>query len=92
VEFVVDKVALGQVFFEYFSFLCQFSFHLQLHIQHHVSSGAGAMGQAVAEVPSALSLTPPQESKKEEELPRAGNVAADFNTPSSMFGLSLTRF
>jgi hypothetical protein len=27
VGFVVDKVALGQVFSEYFSFPCQFSFH-----------------------------------------------------------------
>jgi hypothetical protein len=26
-DFVVDKVALGQVFFEYFGFLCQSSFH-----------------------------------------------------------------
>jgi hypothetical protein len=25
--FVVDKVALGQVFSEYFGFPCQFSFH-----------------------------------------------------------------
>jgi hypothetical protein len=27
VGFVVDKVALGQVFSEYFGFPCQFSFH-----------------------------------------------------------------
>jgi hypothetical protein len=27
VGFVVDKVALGQVFSEYFGFLCQSSFH-----------------------------------------------------------------
>jgi hypothetical protein len=26
-DFVVDKVALGQVFFEYFGFPCQFLFH-----------------------------------------------------------------
>jgi hypothetical protein len=26
-DFVVDKVALGQVFFEYFGFPCQSSFH-----------------------------------------------------------------
>jgi hypothetical protein len=26
-DFVVDKVALGQVFSEYFGFPCQFSFH-----------------------------------------------------------------
>jgi hypothetical protein len=32
VGFVVNKVALGQVFSEYFGFLCQFSFHRLLHI------------------------------------------------------------
>jgi hypothetical protein len=38
VGFVVDKVALGQVFFEYFGFPCQFSFHrlLHTHHQHHI--------------------------------------------------------
>jgi hypothetical protein len=30
-DFVIDKVALGQVFSEYFSFPCQFSFHRLLH-------------------------------------------------------------
>jgi hypothetical protein len=31
VEFVVDKVALGQVFFEYFGFPCQSAFNQLLH-------------------------------------------------------------
>jgi hypothetical protein len=57
-------VALGQVFSEYFSFLCQFSFHRLLHTHHHLSSGAGTIGQTVAAVPSELSLTPLQEEKK----------------------------
>jgi hypothetical protein len=35
-----------------------------LHIHHHLSSGAGTLGQLVADVPSGLSLTPPQETKK----------------------------
>jgi hypothetical protein len=43
VGFVVDKVALGQVFSEYFSFLCQLSFHQLL--QTNLSSGAGTVGQ-----------------------------------------------
>jgi hypothetical protein len=34
VGFVVDKAALGQVFFEYFGFLCQ-SFHQFLHQHNH---------------------------------------------------------
>jgi hypothetical protein len=35
VGFVVDKVALGQVFSEYFGFPCQFSFHQLPHNHHH---------------------------------------------------------
>jgi hypothetical protein len=58
-------MALGQVFSEYFGFHCQFSFDQLLHI-HHLSSGAGTMGQLVADAPNALSLTPPRESKKKE--------------------------
>jgi hypothetical protein len=60
VGFVVDKVALGQVSSEYLGFPCQFSFHRLLHT-HHPPSGAGIIGQLVANVPSGLSLTPPQE-------------------------------
>jgi hypothetical protein len=41
----VDKVALGQVFFEYFGFPCQSSFHKLLHNHPHLSSGAGKIGQ-----------------------------------------------
>jgi hypothetical protein len=47
-------VALGQVFSQYFGFPCQFSFHRLLHT-HHLSSGAGTVGQLVADVPSGLS-------------------------------------
>jgi hypothetical protein len=50
VEFMVDKAALGQVFCEYFGFFCH-SFHQLLHTRHHPSSGAGTVGQIVAEVP-----------------------------------------
>jgi hypothetical protein len=35
VRFVVGKVALGQVFSEYFSFPCQSSFHQFLHHHNH---------------------------------------------------------
>jgi hypothetical protein len=51
-------VALGQVFYEYFGFPCQYSFHRLLHIHHHLSSGAGTIGQLVADVPNGLGLTP----------------------------------
>jgi hypothetical protein len=57
--------ALGQVFCGYFGFPCQFSFHRLLHTRH-LSSGAGTRGQLVADVPSGLSLTPPQETKKKK--------------------------
>jgi hypothetical protein len=66
VGFVVDKVALGQVFSEYFGFPCQFSFHRLFHIHHHLSSGAGTIDQLAADIPSGLSLTPPQETKKKK--------------------------
>jgi hypothetical protein len=45
VGFVVDKVALAQVFSEYFCFPFQSSFHQLLHNHHHPSSGAGTIGQ-----------------------------------------------
>jgi hypothetical protein len=61
--FVVDKVALGQAFSENFGFPYQFSFYRLLHI-HHLSFGAGTIGKLVTDVPSGLSLTPPQEIKK----------------------------
>jgi hypothetical protein len=35
-----------------------------LNIQHHPSPGAGTIGQRVATIPSALSLTPPYETKE----------------------------
>jgi hypothetical protein len=66
VGFVVDKVALGQVSSEYFSFPCQFSFHRLLHI-HHLSSGAGTIVHLVADVPNGLSLIPPQKTKKKKK-------------------------
>jgi hypothetical protein len=60
--FVRDKVALGQVFSEYFDFPCQFSFRQMLHTD--LSSGAGTISPLVAGLPSGLSLTSPQELKR----------------------------
>jgi hypothetical protein len=45
VGFVVDKAALEQVFSEYCGFPCQSSFYQLLHNHHHLSSGAGTIGQ-----------------------------------------------
>jgi hypothetical protein len=36
VAFVVDKVALGQVLYEYFGFPCQSSFYQILHHHNHL--------------------------------------------------------
>jgi hypothetical protein len=66
VGFVLDKMTMGQVFSEYFGVPCQLSFHRLLHT-HHLSSGAGTIGQLVADIPSGLSLTPPQETKKKKK-------------------------
>jgi hypothetical protein len=65
VEFVVDEVALVQVFSEYFGFSCQYSFN-QLFQTHHISSGTGTIGQLVAGVSSGVTLTPPQENRKKK--------------------------
>jgi hypothetical protein len=59
---VAGKAVLRQVFPEYFGFPYQFSFYRLLHI-HHLSSGAGTIGQLLADIPSEISLTPPQETK-----------------------------
>jgi hypothetical protein len=41
VGFVVDKVALGHVFSEYFGFPCQPSFNQILHHHHHYHNHPG---------------------------------------------------
>jgi hypothetical protein len=58
-RFVWTKWHWGRVFYEYFGFPLQ-SVN-QLLRAHHLSSGAGAMGQIVADVPS---LTAPKEILK----------------------------
>jgi hypothetical protein len=68
VGFVADKVALGQVFSEYFGFPCQFVFHRLFHSHHHLSSGAGAVGQTLASVPSGLMV-----KKKGKAIPVTGH-------------------
>jgi hypothetical protein len=67
-EFVMDKTTLGQVVSDNFDFPCQFSFHRLLHAHHYLSSGPGAIGQIVADVPSGLNFTPPQELKNKSAL------------------------
>jgi hypothetical protein len=47
---------------KYFGFPCQLSFHRLLRT-HHLSSGAGKIGQIVSDVPSGLSHPHPQETK-----------------------------
>jgi hypothetical protein len=66
VGFLVDKVALGQVFSKYFGYFYQYSFHQLLHTHHHLSSGTGTVRQLVADAPSGLSRTPPHKTKKKK--------------------------
>jgi hypothetical protein len=65
VGFVVDEVALGQVFSEYFGFPYKFSYHRLLHIHHHLPSGASTVDQLVPEV----SHHPKKLKKKLLDLP-----------------------
>jgi hypothetical protein len=53
VGFVVDEVALGQVFSEYYDFPFP-SFHSLPYTSEHPSSWVGTIGQIVADVPSGL--------------------------------------
>jgi hypothetical protein len=80
---MVYKVAVGQVFTEYFGFPCQFSFHQLLHT-HHLSSGAGTIGQLVIDVPRGLSLTTPQENKKKLKINGKFMFASGKNWNSSV--------
>jgi hypothetical protein len=57
----VDRAALEQVFSKSIVSPASHSTCL-LHIYHHLSLGAGTIGQIVATVPSGLDLTPPQET------------------------------
>jgi hypothetical protein len=67
VGFVLHKVELEQVLSEYFGFPCQFSFQRLLRTSSS-TSGAGTIGRVVADVPSGLSLTLSQETKKRKLL------------------------
>jgi hypothetical protein len=74
VEFVVDKVAPGQIFSQYFDFASQFSFHRRLHIHHHhLSFGAGTIGQLVTDV----SVSPHPKKLKKKKRKTARKKQAD---------------
>jgi hypothetical protein len=85
---MMDKVALRLLSSECFGFPCQFWFHQLLHT-HHLSSGAATIGQFVANVPSGLSLTPPQETKKKSNAVCHGS---QHPTIRSTHNSLLTRF
>jgi hypothetical protein len=61
VGFVVDKVALGAGFLRVLRFILPTAPHSPS------SSRAGTIGQSVADVPSGLSLSAPQETKKRQD-------------------------
>jgi hypothetical protein len=84
VGFVVDKVTLGAFPPSISVSLCQFSCHRLLHIHHHLSSGAVTVGQLVADVPSGLSLTPHQETKKKKKKKKRTSRTLRKEIPSSL--------
>jgi hypothetical protein len=63
VGFVEDKVALGQIFIEYFGYPCQSSFHQLLH-----NHWGWCNRPIVAAVPSGLSLIPLRIITKNKKL------------------------
>jgi hypothetical protein len=63
----VDKVALGQVFSEYFGFPCQSPFHQLLH-NHHLAAGAGTIGQQWPTYQLDSVSPHPEKTKKETKL------------------------
>jgi hypothetical protein len=81
---VVDKVALGQVFSEYFGFPCQSSFHQILHHDNH--PGQATIGQSVADVPSGPSWTSPPLSELKKKQ-RTKQFLAEVEHLSYKFGL-----
>jgi hypothetical protein len=85
VEFVVGKVALGQLFSEYFGFPCQSSFHQLLHNHPHLSSGAGKIGKKWPQC-KGLSLTP---LAIKELITRSKNVQCRFNGTNYIFRMSM---
>jgi hypothetical protein len=58
VRFVMHKVALKQVFSAYFDF------PLPILIEPYAPYSSSGVGTVLTDVPSELSLTPPQEIKK----------------------------
>jgi hypothetical protein len=83
----MDRVAPGQVFSENLGLHCQFSCHRLLHI-HHLLSGAEAVGQIVADVPSGPSLTPLQEIKTKVDKGLEGGDSDLPEGPVSAFFLN----
>jgi hypothetical protein len=71
VGFVVDKMALGQVFSEYFGFPCQFSFHQLLHNHITLIYHLGLYNRPeVAAVPGDVSPTPLKKKRKKKKKMR----------------------
>jgi hypothetical protein len=63
-DIYVREIDTGAGFFRVLQFPLPISYHRLLHTYRHLSSMAGTVGQEEADVPSGLSLSPPQETKK----------------------------
>jgi hypothetical protein len=64
VGFVVNKVALGQFFSQYFYFPCQSSFHQLLHDHHHLIIWDWYNRPVVAALPSYLTKNNKEKTEK----------------------------
>jgi hypothetical protein len=88
--FVVDKVALGPLFSEYFGFPCQSSFHQLLHNHPHLSSGAGTIDQKWPQY-KGLSPTPLRIMKRKEEFSNKDYNPIQKNSTATVAHLSKIR-
>jgi hypothetical protein len=89
VGFVVDKVALGQVFSEYLGFLYQSSFHQMLYNHPGLSTEAGTIGQKWPQY-KRLSPTPLAIKKKKGSLFLISNLHPTLTAHIIFFYLIVT--
>jgi hypothetical protein len=95
---MVDKVALGQVFSDYFGFPCQSSFHQFLHNHHHLSSGRGWYNRPVSgrrtqsPTPQIKKKSPRTQIQSSEEADKADREFAASITPAYRLSTKKTQF
>jgi hypothetical protein len=92
VGFVVNKVALGQVFSKHFGFPFQSAFHQLLHNHHHLFIWGWYNRPIVVAVLSGLSLTPLRIIIKNGNLGRERNKKIETDIRTNEFGQDHVNF